>query len=112
MSIEICKESLKAISDTLYVVGGKWRLPIVFSLSFGEMRFSDLEREIPTITSRMLSKELKELEMNQIVKRKVHQTMPIKVTYSLTDHGESLKEIFDPMKAWGKKHREKIFQEG
>ena len=108
MSLEICKESLKAISDTLYVIGGKWKLPIVFSLSFGEMRFHELEREIPLITSRMLSKELKELEMNRIIERKVHQTMPIKVSYTLTPHGQTLKSIFEPMKEWGLMHRKKI----
>jgi DNA-binding HxlR family transcriptional regulator len=109
MSLKVCKESLKAISDTLYVVGGKWKLPIVFSLNAGEMRFSELEKEIPNITSRMLSKELKELEQNHIVERKVHNSMPIRVSYNLTDHGNSLKPVFESMKAWGLMHRDKVF---
>lgn len=108
MGFEICKESLMAISDTLYVVGGKWKLPIVFALSFGEMRFGELERGIPKITARMLSKELKELEQNQIIKRATEEH---KVVYRLTVHGESLKEIFEPMKEWGLKHRDQIFNQ-
>ncbi|MFY0689255.1 MAG: helix-turn-helix transcriptional regulator [Cyclobacteriaceae bacterium] len=109
IALKVCQESLKAITDTLYVVGGKWKLPIVFSLNFGEMRFSELEKEIPNITARMLSKELKELEQNHIVDRVVHQTMPIRVTYKLTDHGESLKPVFESMKEWGLMHRAKVF---
>ncbi|MBX2841289.1 MAG: helix-turn-helix transcriptional regulator [Flammeovirgaceae bacterium] len=65
-----------------------------------------MEREIPSITARMLSKELKDLELNKVIERTVHQTIPIKVSYKLTAHGESLKMIFDPMKEWGLKHRE------
>lgn len=108
MSLEICKDSLKAISDTMYVIGGKWKLPIVFALSFGEMRYKDIEEAVEGISPRMLSKELKELEMNKIVNRMEDPNSKYKVLYSLTDHGESLKPVFENLKEWGIFHKKKI----
>lgn len=94
-----------AVNDTLNVVNGKWKLPIMGILVFGKKRFRELEREIPNITPRMLSKELKDLEANGIVTRTVLPTMPVTVEYELTKAGHSFGEVLDVMVAWGLQHR-------
>ena len=98
-------EFVLALHDTLNVLHGKWRLPIIGSLLYGKKRFKELEREIPNITPRMLSKELKELELNGILKRTVFDTIPVTVEYELTKSGRSLNEVLDPMIKWGLEHR-------
>jgi len=94
-----------AINDTLNVLTGKWKLPILGSLSFEIKRFSDIQRNIPKITPRMLSKELKELELNGMVKRVVYGTTPILVEYELTESAKSLSVVIDSMLHWGLNHR-------
>jgi DNA-binding HxlR family transcriptional regulator len=94
-----------AVNDTLNVVQGKWKLPIMGTLLFGKKRFRELEREIPNITPRMLSKELKDLEANGIVSRTVYDTTPVTVEYELTKSGESFKVVLDVMVEWGLQHR-------
>ncbi|HEY8938184.1 MAG TPA: helix-turn-helix domain-containing protein [Cyclobacteriaceae bacterium] len=107
--IKQCPESfVLAVNDTLNVVSGKWKLPIISSLAFGKKRFKALEREIPKITPRMLSKELKDLEMNGIVKRTVHATIPVTVEYELTKSGESFKKVLNVMLEWGLLHRKNV----
>lgn len=97
-----------AVNDTLNVITGKWKLPIIGSLIYGKKRFRELEREIPRITPRMLSKELKELEMNGIVIRTVYDTIPVSVEYELTKSGDSLKSVLDVMVQWGLIHRKSV----
>jgi DNA-binding HxlR family transcriptional regulator len=94
-----------AVNDTMNVIKGKWKLSIIGSLLYGSKRFKELEREIPKITPRMLSKELKELELNGIVQRKVYNTMPVTVEYELTSSGKSFKKVLDVMVEWGLQHR-------
>ncbi|NIK73587.1 DNA-binding HxlR family transcriptional regulator [Thermonema lapsum] len=75
--VKKCSETfVLAVNDTMNVINGKWKLPIIGSLLYGKKRFKELEREIPKITPRMLSKELKDLELNGIVKRTVYDTKP------------------------------------
>lgn len=95
-----------AINDTMNVLSGKWKIPIMGSLLYGKKRFKELEREIPKITPRMLSKELKDLEANGIVKRTVYDTIPVTVEYELTASGESFKVVLEVMVEWGLQHRE------
>ncbi|MFW5663559.1 MAG: winged helix-turn-helix transcriptional regulator [bacterium] len=99
-------EFVLALNDTMNVLNGKWKLPLIGYLLFGAKRFSDLERDIPNITPRMLSKELKELEINGIVERKVFDTRPLKVEYTLTESGYKLREVLDAMIEWGLAHRD------
>jgi len=94
-----------AVNDTMNVINGKWKLPIVGSLLFGKKRFKELERDIPKITPRMLSKELKDLEMNGIVTRTVYDSIPVTVEYELIKSGESFKRVLDVMVEWGLQHR-------
>ena len=100
-----------AVNDTLNVISGKWKLPIIGSLLFNKKRFNEIQRNIPKITPRMLSKELKDLEMNGMVKRVVYNTKPVTVLYELTDSAKSLGEVLDKMLEWGLQHRRtQLFQ--
>jgi DNA-binding HxlR family transcriptional regulator len=103
-----CEKMLLPVRDALDILSGKWKLPIIIALSFDARRFKEMEREIHGITARMLSKELKELEMNQLVKRTVYDTIPVSVEYTLTPYGKSLKKVIGALHEWGIQHRKRI----
>src|ERR1700712_3106825 len=105
---EVCKVSISAVRDTLYVLSGKWKLPIIIALSTGPSRFKDLQRSLEDITPKILSKELKELELNEFVTRTVYATSPVTVEYALTTYSESLDNIIEEMREWGLQHRKRI----
>jgi DNA-binding HxlR family transcriptional regulator len=112
-SIEMARnqaEELRALQDTLYFIGGKWRLPIINSICNGNKRFREIERSIPGITTRMLSKELKEMEMSKLVKRTVYNNTPVLVEYEPTEHCQSFGKIIQAMINWGKLHRKVVVQ--
>ena len=98
-----------ALKDCLTVLSGKWKVPIIGTLLFGPGRFKDLETTINKITPRMLSKELKELEINNIVKRNIYNERPVRIEYELTESGYLLKPILEAMVDWGSKHRNDVF---
>ena len=103
----ICKDekaNLQAIQDTLYVINGKWKLPIIIAITNGHKRFREIERNVTGITTRMLSKELKEMEMNKLVKRTVYTDSPVLIEYSLTQYAQTLTPIVQAMIDWGKRH--------
>ncbi len=77
----------------------------MIALSFGRKRFKELEREITGITPRMLSKELRDLEANQLITRTVYDTTPVTVEYALTEYGKSLDKVISAMCDWGKKYQ-------
>jgi DNA-binding HxlR family transcriptional regulator len=104
-----CKEYIRPVRDVLDIINGKWKLPIIIALSFANKRFKELERDIEGITPRMLSKELRDLEINQLVTRTVFDTVPVKVEYSITEHGKSLDNVIVSLREWGNNHRDKIF---
>ncbi|MFZ6010158.1 MAG: winged helix-turn-helix transcriptional regulator [Bacteroidota bacterium] len=106
----VCKQRYLPVRDTLDLVGGKWKLPITHALAYGPLRFKELQREVEGITARMLSKELKELELNELVKREVYATSPVTVEYSLTEYGRTLKPVVQALYNWGIKHRERILK--
>jgi DNA-binding HxlR family transcriptional regulator len=106
----VCKQHHLPIRDTLDLVGGKWKLHITHALADGPLRFKELQREIGDITARMLSKELKELEMNELISREVYATSPVSVEYRLTDYGRTLKPVVLALYSWGAKHRERILK--
>jgi DNA-binding HxlR family transcriptional regulator len=103
-----CAQFIIPIRDTLDILSGKWKLPIIGALVTGKKRFKEMERAIPKITARMLSKELKELEINQLVKRTVYDTTPVTVEYELTQYGSSLQDVLIALRDWGVKHRNRI----
>jgi len=107
-SQEACLKSIVAVRDTLYVLSGKWKLPIIIALSGGTKRFKDLQRSLQDITPKILSKELKELELNEFVTRTVYATSPVTVEYALTKYSQSLNNIIDEMREWGLQHRKRL----
>lgn len=102
------QEEVQALQDTMYVLGGKWRIPIINSICNGNKRFREIERSIPGITTRMLSKELKEMELNKLIVRKVTPDTPVLVEYESTEYCKSFGRIILEMIKWGKEHREMI----
>lgn len=106
-----CKEQLLGIKDTMTLLSGKWKIQIVgWLLLYGKVRFMDLLRGLDGIGAKMLSKELQELEQNEVVIRKVMQTKPITVEYELTKHGETLSGVIDAISKWGVAHRQFLFK--
>lgn len=105
----VCKHNIRAIHDALDVIGGKWKISIISCLTFYPMRYSELLREVKGISGKMLSRELKDLEMNQLISREVIDTHPITVRYKLTEYGETLKQLARTIADWGLNHRKQIF---
>lgn len=103
-----CKRAMLPVRDVLELLSGKWKLPIIISLMEGNKRFSEMARGIEGITDKMLSKELRDLEANQLVKRTVYDAVPVVVEYSITEYGLSLKSVISEMWKWGTQHRKKI----
>ncbi|AYL96562.1 winged helix-turn-helix transcriptional regulator [Mucilaginibacter celer] len=107
-SKEACKASVTAVRDTLYVLNGKWKLPMLVSLINGPKRFKELQRELEDITPKVLSKELRELELNGFVTRTVYDTTPVTVIYARTEYANSLSKVIGELRDWGIQHREHI----
>lgn len=96
---------------TLTIIGGKWKMLIMWHLGKeGTKRFGELKSMMPGITQRMLVSQLRELEEDQIVHRKVYPVVPPKVEYSLTEHGRSLMPILESMDEWGKNYMETVIE--
>ncbi len=97
-----------SIKDALEALEGRWKLLILFSLSSGSKRFTQISKEVTGITDKTLSKELKSLEANQLIKRDVYDTFPPTVEYTITAHGKSLEKVLEELHYWGLAHRKKI----
>lgn len=93
------------VAVTLESVGGKWKLVILWHLSHGTLRFGELEKKIEGITQKMLTQQLREMEADSLISRKVYPVVPPKVEYSLTSHGKSLNSVLDSLSQWGEKHQ-------
>jgi DNA-binding HxlR family transcriptional regulator len=107
---EACKKARMAMRDTLDVVGGKWKLILISILREDALRFNELTK-MAEISPRILSKELKELEMDGLVERKIIETRPITVEYSLTPYSQSLSDVIIAMYNWGMQHRNRVVGE-
>ena len=105
---ETCKGAITAVKDALYVLNGKWKLPLILALNDGPLRFNEIQRALSDITPRVLSKELRELELNEFIERKVLKTNTITVTYQLLPYSRSLNKVLNELRDWGMQHREKI----
>lgn len=99
---------IQALQDTIYVIGGKWKLPIINSICNGNKRFREIERSIPGITTRMLSRELREMELNKLITRTVSPGPPVLVEYESTDYCKTFGHIIFEMIKWGIDHRKKL----
>jgi DNA-binding HxlR family transcriptional regulator len=99
---------ISSVRDALYVLGGKWKLPIVSALRGGPMRFNELQKALEDITPKILSKELKELELNEFVTRTVYATSPVTVEYTLTEYSRSLNKVVIELSNWGTQHKKRL----
>jgi DNA-binding HxlR family transcriptional regulator len=105
MGAQQCSEALTAVGDALYVIGGKWKLRIIIALSEGHTRFNELQRRVEGISARVLSNELKDLELNNFVTRTVQTGSPVIVEYKLTDYSDTLQDVLRALQSWGAMHR-------
>lgn len=106
----VCKTRILALKDAMQLLSGKWKFHIIGTLMVsGKLRFMDLLREVDGIAAKMLSKELQELELNQIVTRTVLATKPITVEYELTEYGKSLENVINEIANWGIIYRKSLF---
>ena len=103
-----CPHRLRASRDAMEVIQGKWRIPIIISLTYGKKRFGEIKKDIEDISPKMLSQELKALEENQIITRTLYDSMPVTVEYSLTELGLSLNTLLEELLTWGIHFREAI----
>nr|WP_315033114.1 helix-turn-helix domain-containing protein [uncultured Chryseobacterium sp.] len=104
-----CSTHLSATEDALYVLGGRWTLRVMIAILGGHNRFNELQRTIDGISARVLSNELKKLEMNHLVERRVlADQKPVLVEYVPTAYSQSLKEVIAALADWGRKHKKKI----
>lgn len=107
----VCQVRMQAISDAMSLLSGKWKFHILGTLISGNtLGFMDLLREIDGIGTKMLSKELQDLEMNNLVSRTVMNTKPITVDYSITEYGKTLSPLIDELANWGIEYRKSVFK--
>jgi DNA-binding HxlR family transcriptional regulator len=102
-----CKGGYCPVEATLKVLGGKWKILILFHIDGKPKRFSELKRRMPEITEKMLAQQLKELEKDGVVSRKVYPQVPPKVEYSITKYGKTLEPVIESMCKWGMEHRKR-----
>lgn len=106
-----CTKHLLPVKDVLELTAGKWRLHIIMALMcVGNLRFKELQRHLPGISGKVLSKDLKDLEENKLLHRIVYDTYPITVEYGLTDHGRTLEPVVTALREWGLTHRKEIIK--
>lgn len=103
-----CLSTLPSLRDALDVVSGKWKLLILVALATGSKRFNELERNVPGISSKVLAKELKDLEQHQLIRRTVQEGPPVLVLYEVLPYADTLDPVIFALREWGLKHRQKI----
>jgi DNA-binding HxlR family transcriptional regulator len=108
--IEDCSQTVLAIYDTMEILGGKWKVLIIACLCYHPMRYSELLKKVRGISGKMLSRELKELEVNGLIERNVLATSPVTVAYEITEYGKSLKQLTQTIAEWGFQHRARILK--
>ena len=103
-----CTSNLKNVIDALYVLNGKWKLPIVLSLVNAPKRFNEIMKDVEGISPKILAQELKHLEQNELVVRNVYATTPVSIVYEASPYSETLKDVLRALSNWGAGHRKKI----
>jgi DNA-binding HxlR family transcriptional regulator len=103
-----CQSSLAAVQDALYVLNGKWKLPIIIALSEGKTRFNEIQKNVEGIAPKVLSAELKTLELNGFVVREVFNEFPVLIEYKLTEYSNSLEPVIIALRNWGMQHKDRI----
>ncbi len=97
-----------SVKVTIDIIGGKWKPLIMFLLADHTMRFSELQKNIEGITQKMLTSQLRELESDGLISRKIYPQVPPKVEYSLTQYGTTLMPVLKTMEAWGEVHKKNV----
>jgi DNA-binding HxlR family transcriptional regulator len=110
-STKECTQYVRPVRDVLELLAGKWKIPLLITLATEGKRFNELERILEGITPRTLSKELKELEMNELVQRISHDTVPATMEYRLTAYGNTFEEVIVTLRNWGLRHRARFFNQ-
>jgi len=110
LSHAACTGSLKNVLDALYVINGKWKLAVILCLVQSSKRFNEIQHEVTGISSKILAKELKDLELNDFITRKVYPTTPVSIIYEATEYSRTLKNVLGELSTWGEQHREKVKQ--
>lgn len=103
-----CLSAMLPVRDAIDVISGKWKLMILISISSGNKRFREIERSVPKITSKVLAKELKDLEEHRLIKRTVYDESPVMVEYITTTYSKSLQPVIEALRDWGVNHRKKV----
>jgi DNA-binding HxlR family transcriptional regulator len=96
------------VNVTLSVVGGKWKAVILWYLSQEKLRFNELTRRVSGITQKMLTQQLREMEDDGLIQRKIYPEVPPRVEYSITAYGQTLQPVLHAMAQWGEKHAERL----
>lgn len=102
------EKEIRYIQDTLFVLNGKWKLPILWAVQSGNTRFRDIKRSVEGITAKVLSKELKELVINKLIIRTVYNDFPVSVEYTTAPYCDTLRKMIKGMIDWGKNHRQQL----
>lgn len=106
-----CKSEVIPIMDAIYVINGKWRIPVTIALMEGNRRFGEIMTEVPKITAKVLSHTLKEMELNGFVEKKIYKEATVRIEYELTQYSWSIKPIILALKDFGIQHRDKLRKE-
>lgn len=104
-----CMSALMPVKDTLDIISGKWKLLILISVWEGNKHFREIERSIPKLSTKVLAKELKEMEVNKLISRTIVDGFPVRTEYTITEHAKTLKKVIKELHYWGLNHRKKIF---
>ncbi|HMR84197.1 MAG TPA: helix-turn-helix domain-containing protein [Niabella sp.] len=104
-----CLSALMPVRDTLDIIGGKWKILILISVWEGNKHFREIERSIPKISTKVLSKELKEMEINKLITRTVVNGFPVRTEYTPTPYSKTLRKVIKELQRWGLNHRKEVF---
>lgn len=103
-----CTAALGPVGDALYAIGGKWKMKIIIALMGGNKRFNELQRQVTGISAKVLSNELKDMELNDFVRKVSSGATKHAVEYELCDYSHTLGDVLTALTAWGIMHKEKI----
>lgn len=104
-----CLSALVPVKDTLDIIGGKWKILILISVWEGNRHFREIERSIPKLSTKVLAKELKDMEANKLVIRTVINGFPVRTEYTPTEYSKTLQKVINELRNWGVNHRKEIF---
>lgn len=105
---EECASSVRNVLDALYVLNGKWKLALILSLIQSSKRFGEIQSDLEGISPKVLTNELKDLELNGLIKRNVFETIPVSIVYEATEYSRTLKNVISELDSWGAQHRNRI----